>query len=293
MGAGVLGDHGDFEDETNRVRKTPMTVTRAILDLSGATRREGVPAFQPSAAQAAFRRRSFRAMARQVETRARSQHRGLSEFFSTLLRSWIENQRLAIAVLGLLLVSASGYGNEGPTKVVDHLQDSLIEAMKVGPEIRYQGRYERLAPVIEETHRIGTIARITIGRYWAGLTNEQKRLYVGKLRKLSTAYYASKFKKFKGESFEFISEQELRRDQHAVITDLLLSDGERIRFNYVLKEYDRGWQIINVMAKGVSNLAVRRAEYSSIMARDGFEVLMAKMDEQFAEIRERQETEGT
>jgi phospholipid transport system substrate-binding protein len=46
-----------------------------------------------------------------------------------------------------------------------------------------------------------------------------------------------------------------------------------------MKKKDEGWQIINIIADGVSDLALKRSEYTSILSRDGFDVLIAKITE--------------
>jgi phospholipid transport system substrate-binding protein len=52
-----------------------------------------------------------------------------------------------------------------------------------------------------------------------------------------------------------------------------------VKFDYQMKKKDEGWQIINIIADGVSDLALKRSEYTSILSRDGFDVLIAKITE--------------
>jgi phospholipid transport system substrate-binding protein len=47
----------------------------------------------------------------------------------------------------------------------------------------------------------------------------------------------------------------------------------------MLKKKGDNWKIINIIANGVSDLALKRSEYTSILERDGFEALIAKMNE--------------
>ena len=50
---------------------------------------------------------------------------------------------------------------------------------------------------------------------------------------------------------------------------------ERLR-----KTDESGWQIIDVYLDGtVSELALRRSEYSALIKREGFQALLAKLDE--------------
>ena len=47
-----------------------------------------------------------------------------------------------------------------------------------------------------------------------------------------------------------------------------------VRFDYVLRQTNDGWRIVNVLADGVSDLALKRVEYRAILQRDGFQALI-------------------
>jgi len=66
-----------------------------------------------------------------------------------------------------------------------------------------------------------------------------------------------------------------------------------LRFNYVLSRFDDKWQIINVIVKGISDVALKRAEFTSIIERDGFPALLSHIEAKVAEIRKTHEEEGT
>jgi len=66
---------------------------------------------------------------------------------------------------------------------------------------------------------------------------------------------------------------------HASLTP---ADGEDVILAYTLERKSDGWQIVNVVADGVSDLALRRAEYSRVIRNGGFEALMEHLDEQIA-----------
>lgn len=180
-----------------------------------------------------------------------------------------------------------------PEDVIDHLQSGLIETMKVGHEILFPGRYERLEPIILETHKIPYLARLTIGRHWRKIGDEEREQFLDSFSKFIISTYASRFKKFKGERFEPVKERELRKGRILLVTDLYKGNGDTLRFNYVLSRFDDKWQIINVIVKGISDVALKRAEFTSIIERDGFPALLSHIEEKVAEIRKTHEEEGT
>jgi phospholipid transport system substrate-binding protein len=47
----------------------------------------------------------------------------------------------------------------------------------------------------------------------------------------------------------------------------------------MLKEKGNSWRIINIIANGVSDLALKRSEYTTILQREGFDALINKINE--------------
>jgi len=47
----------------------------------------------------------------------------------------------------------------------------------------------------------------------------------------------------------------------------------------MLKKKGESWRIINIIANGVSDLALKRSEYTSILKKDGFDALIIKINE--------------
>jgi phospholipid transport system substrate-binding protein len=55
---------------------------------------------------------------------------------------------------------------------------------------------------------------------------------------------------------------------------------ENVKLDYRLRAADGGWKIVDVYLNGtVSELALRRSEYSSLIKRKGLEALLAALDE--------------
>ena len=99
------------------------------------------------------------------------------------------------------------------------------------------------------------------------------------LSRLSVASYAHNFKDYSGESFVFDSEEETTRGGVVVHSHFIIPDDKPVKFDYMLKEKGNSWRIINIIANGVSDLALKRSEYTTILQREGFDALIAKINE--------------
>ncbi|MDQ3185695.1 MAG: HpnM family protein [Pseudomonadota bacterium] len=181
-------------------------------------------------------------------------------------------------IVAMLLVSPGSWAETpesgGPKQVVDRLQESLIKAMHEGRKLGYRGRFELLAPAVDQTHDLDFIARTTLGANWTQLDAGQQHTFTDIFRKLSIGTYAGWFKKHDGERFEFLEQQSMPRNQVMVRSRLVPLKGEPVRFDYILRQGKDGWRIVNVLADGVSDLALKRVEYRAILQRDGFPTLI-------------------
>jgi phospholipid transport system substrate-binding protein len=164
-------------------------------------------------------------------------------------------------------------------QIVDKFQEELIAVMKSGKKLGYSGRYDKLKDSVTNSHDLTKIARIVVGKEWEKLSEAQQQQLVDVFSSLSIASYAHNFKDYSGESFTFDNEEETTRGGVVIHTHLTVPDDKPVKFDYMLKEKGDSWRIINIIANGVSDLALKRSEYTTILQREGFDALIAKINE--------------
>lgn len=190
---------------------------------------------------------------------------------------------LILAVsMGMSMVG-SGYAAE-PSKstavqLVQKFEQELIDVMKKGKALGFKGRYDKLEKAVSDSHDLPKIARIVVGKEWEKLTEAQQQKLVDVFSRLSIASYAHNFKEFSGEAFTFDNEEQTARGGVVVHSHLTIPDDKPVKFDYMLKEKGDSWRIINIIANGVSDLALKRSEYTTILQREGFDALIAKITE--------------
>ncbi len=185
---------------------------------------------------------------------------------------------LMILVMHVAMPCASA-GDRGATEVVEKLHAALLSAMKDGDKIGYQGRFDQLAPVIKSSFDMPFISKTVLGKYWETLTNEQRSRFVEAFTQQSIATYAANFDLYSGEHFKIIPEKQVDGGRILVQSQLIKSDGGQVQLDYLLHRTGSQWRIINIIAEGVSDLALKRADYSAFLRSKGFEALLKKLSE--------------
>jgi phospholipid transport system substrate-binding protein len=191
------------------------------------------------------------------------------------------NKKTLTTVLMLLSLSGTTLADDKKTarQLVDTFQNQLIGVMQAGKQLGYAGRYAKLYDAVTQSHDLAKIARIIVGKEWEKLTEAQQKQLNDVFIKLSVASYAHNFKDYAGESFIFDNEEETARGGVIIHSHLTIPEEKDVKFDYMLKDDGDNWRIINIIANGVSDLALKRSEYTSILQRDGFNALIAKINE--------------
>lgn len=190
------------------------------------------------------------------------------------------------AVLGAT-AAAPAYAVEpasGSVALVSSLDQTLLDVMQHAQQLGYKGRYGKLAPVVSQIFDLPYMTKIAVGAGWSTLTSEQQGQLADAFGKFITATYARRFDGYSGEKFVTQGERPLGTAT-LVQTQLIKSDGEPVSLNYVTREGEGRWQIVDVFLTGtISELATRRSEFSSVFRRAGFEGLLLTLQQKTAQI---------
>lgn len=164
-------------------------------------------------------------------------------------------------------------------EVVENLQNLLLKVMKQGKELGYDGRYVMLDQPVRNTHAVYTIARIVLGKSWKELSDEQKKDFIEIFTRMSIATYAHNFKSYAGEEFKYISEKQRARGGKRIRTVFIESNGNQVQFDYLMRKKADKWFIVNIIADGVSDLALKRSDYTNVLEQGGFDALQEKLEQ--------------
>lgn len=181
--------------------------------------------------------------------------------------------------------AAPNGSNGSPVEVVKQLNASLQKVLEESEQLGYKGRVERLSPVLDAAFDFEYMAGKTVGRHWSSLSPEQQKRWVEIFSELTDATYAGRFDRFSGQTFEFIDEQPGANGSVIVRSKVVSPAEDDVDLSYRLGKKTAGWKVIDVYYNGtVSELALRRADYSSVLKRDGFEALIAQVNKKIAKL---------
>ncbi len=178
------------------------------------------------------------------------------------------------AALATLPMSAS----RASVPAVDTIQgfyDTLLSVMQQAKALGVKGRYEKLDPAIRKAFNLPLMTRLSVGPDWVKLSPDEQKSLTAAFSDLSVSTYAARFDGYSGEHFDVDPNPTPTTGGVIVNTKLVETSGEGVQLNYLMRDGDAGWQILDVFLKGtVSELATRRSEFSTVLRRDGAQALV-------------------
>jgi len=187
----------------------------------------------------------------------------------------------ALLLAGLCVpVITPAYAVGAPDQAIDVLNAKLLATMKQAQALGVQGRYQALQPILLKTYDIPSMTRMAVGPTWDTLQPGQKAALTDAFSRMMIATYAKRFDGFSGETFK-ITEITNRASDKMVKTQIIQSNGKPVPINYLMRKSGPDWKVVDVYLDGtISELASRRAEFSSILRSSGPDALIASLRKQ-------------
>jgi len=163
-------------------------------------------------------------------------------------------------------------------QIVQRLEDALLEAMKLGDQTGFDSRFNTIEPIVREDFDMTMISRLVLGRHWTKLSAADRAKFVDTFTQYVISDYASEFDHYNDQQFEILSVKEQRAGVAIVSSQLLTKSGKTHRFDYQLRKTHDRWHIVNIAVDGVSDLAMKRSQYTSVIKKDGFAALLDTLE---------------
>lgn len=192
---------------------------------------------------------------------------------------------LAVVAFAALLPAAAPAAAETPAQIVDSYYGLLLKAMQDGKTLGYKGRFDLLKPGVDRTFNVPLMAQASVGAFWDSMSEAQRQALIEAFRDFTVANYAHNFDSYDGTKFETTSQKETPRKDVIVYSNIVKPDGDKVAMNYLLRADGIRYKVIDVYLDGtISQLATRRAEYTSLIRRGGVDALIQAIRQKSKEL---------
>jgi phospholipid transport system substrate-binding protein len=211
------------------------------------------------------------------------------------------------ALLASVLAAEPAVATDTPAATIESLHRGLVALSHDRPSAELAERYRVLEPLIEKTHDLPYIAELVLRRQWPTLSEAERARFVAAFEKLSVMTYASRFKSVSADTFKMGASSSASDGAAAAaaagpeaaagspadsgraqVRTAIARPGEAdIPLEYLLQQKEGAWRIINIIADGVSDLALKRAEYQRVLAGGTIDDLITYVEAQTARLEQK------
>jgi phospholipid transport system substrate-binding protein len=192
---------------------------------------------------------------------------------------------MALTVPSAPALAASAAQSAAPVGQVQRLDTALTEVMQNADQLKFQGRYDKLAPVLNGVFDVPEMTRIAVGPMWNDASQSDKNEMVEVFGRYMVTMYAARFKGYAGETFEIADSKPRDGGRVLVITKLNRKDKEPVELGYLMKGEGDSWHVTDVYYNGsISQLAQLRSEFSGALRDGGVKNLKSILEDKIKQL---------
>jgi len=187
--------------------------------------------------------------------------------------------RFVLLLCALCFADSAGTAVSDPAATqVQTLTNALLKSMHAGSTITMTERYKQLEPVIEQVFAMPLVTRLAVGPEWANFPPDQQKALIAAYTRFTVANYVHNFHAFAGEKFDIDDSVLTRGEDKVVRTRITPAHDVPVSLLYRMREVDGTWRVVDVVADGVSQLALRRSDFAVAIAAGGAPALIAHLN---------------
>lgn len=153
---------------------------------------------------------------------------------------------------------------ERPEDTVRAFEETTINLLKMSNSESKEQCFIYTLNRVKNLFDFKTIAKIVLGKQLEGENKELEIEFTKQLRNLTARTMVLNYVNYSKQKYKTVKSK--KNEKRAFIfTEFYISDNKTIPFRFVLKNNEGNWQIINIIASGVSELSVKKIEYQSFL----------------------------
>ena len=169
-------------------------------------------------------------------------------------------------ILAACVVSGLARADSAAAAPISALNAGLAVAEK-NASTPFADRYAALAPAVDSAFNLPQILQSTVGLRWAQIAPAQREKLLAAFRAFTIASYVANFNTNAGDGFKVLPETRAIGGDQVVETEIVPNSGDPTRIDYVMRQGQTGWQVVDVLEQGtISQVAVQRSDFRSLLA---------------------------
>ena len=166
-------------------------------------------------------------------------------------------------------------------KVIEIVKDETLKNDE-------QARREALRKAIDERFNYRQMVMRSLAKNWDARSDQERQEFIALFKSLLENSYANKLEAYRDEKINYLDEI-IKGDYALIKTEVVRLNGT-IGVDYKLIKENGNWKVYDFVIEGVSMIRNYRSQFTKIIRRDSYEVLVQKLTDKINNIKQGSKT---
>jgi phospholipid transport system substrate-binding protein len=147
-----------------------------------------------------------------------------------------------------------------------------------------QGRRAALRNAIDERFDYRQMAMRSLAKNWDLRSDQERQQFISLFKSLLENSYANKIESYGDEKINYLDE--VIKGKYALVKTEVVRSNSTIAVDYKLIQENGDWQVYDFVIEGVSMIRNYRSQFTKIIRKDSYEVLVQKLTDKMNELKQ-------
>ena len=191
-----------------------------------------------------------------------------------------------LVAIGLVVNLAVGSVCFADSEVTGKLKSTIDQVIAIVKDENLkkdkQSRRAALRKAINERFDYRQMAIRALAKNWDLRSDQERQQFVSLFKSLLENSYASKLESYSDEKINYLGE--VIKGKYALVKTEVVRPSSTIAVDYKLIQENGDWQVYDFVIEGVSMIRNYRSQFTKIIRKDSYEVLVQKLTDKINEL---------
>jgi phospholipid transport system substrate-binding protein len=194
----------------------------------------------------------------------------------------VKNMLMVLTLGAVLAFPAHGSAETSPMQTVQESVDAILALLR-DDTLEEADLRAKIRAHINTRFDFEAMSQRTLATNWKKASAEERQKFVDLFSQLIENTYIGKVESYTNEKVEYPGEKV--KGSKAVVETLIIAASADIPVDYRLYKKGDAWWVYDVIIEGVSLVSNYRSSYQEIVKKEGFDGLLARMQEKIDELK--------
>ena len=199
-----------------------------------------------------------------------------------------------LVVVGLMIHLSMVSECFADSEVTSQLKDTIEKVIKIVQDEALdkdkQARRVALRKTIAERFNYRQMVMRSLAKNWDTRSDQERQEFIALFKSLLENSYANKLEAYKDEEINYLDE--MIKGKYALVKTEVVRKSSTIGVDYKLIQENGNWKVYDFVIEGVSMIRNYRSQFTKIIRRDSYEVLVQKLTDKINELEQDSKTSG-